>query len=245
MIEAFMYSLLTLIAIAEIGVTAFLIDHFTRTGYPSSRYRSLTIFLLFNAVWTTLFGILYIAFVAAGRLKHLARLTASLGWLSITTLLWLIAASLYTDPLRGGRGRAMCWNLPALDICRETQAAQALAWTAFALCIVTMIVSIASWHEDDRSTVPTSTTVSLSILNHGLERRALNCFNTSTAQRSDRLNQELNDVQNIRDHHLMCYLYCCRWTTIRFPVLCYHKQKIYIYDETVLLALAKGADNNL
>lgn len=217
-----MYSLLTLIAIAEIGVTAFLIDHFTRTGYPSSRYRSLTIFLLFNAVWTTLFGLIYIGFVAAGRLKRLARLSASLGWLSITTLLWLIAASLYTDPLRGGRGRAMCWNLPALDICRETQAAQALAWTAFALCIVTMIVSIASWHDDDRSTAPTSTTVSLSTLNHGLERRTLN---SSTAQGSGRLNQKLKDVQ-IYVINILCVTYCCRWTTIRFPILCYHKHKI-------------------
>ena len=160
-----MYSLLTVIALTEVGVTAYLIDHFTRTGYPSSRYRSLTIFLLFNACWTAFFGIAYIAFVAAGALSRLARLTASLAWLSITSLLWVIAAGLYTDPLRGGRGEAICWGLPALDICRQTQAAQALAWMAFAFCILTMFVSILSWHEDRPPPAPTSTTVSDSIFN--------------------------------------------------------------------------------
>ena len=245
MIEAFMYCLLTLIAIAEIGVTAFLIDHFTRIGYPSSRYRSLTIFLLFNAVWTTLFGLIYIGFVAAGKLRRLARLSASLGWLSITTLLWLIAASLYTDPLRGGRGRAMCWNLPALDICRETQAAQALAWTAFALCIVTMIVSIASWHDDDDRPAPTSTTVRLSILNHGLERKVLNCFNSSTAQRPGRLKQELNDVQIYA-----IIILCVTSTVVVGRLLASHfcatiNIKFAFPMKTVSLAEREGIDNNL
>jgi preprotein translocase subunit SecG len=171
--EVFMYSILTIFALAEIGVTAYLIDHFTKVGYPSSRYRSLTIFLLFNACWTAFFGLAYIIFVAAGVLKRLARLTASLAWLTITLILWVIAASLYTDPTRGGRGEQMCRGLPALDICRKTQAAQALAWTIFAFCILTMIVSILSWHEDRPPPAP-STTVSDSMPNDRFEQSALN-----------------------------------------------------------------------
>jgi hypothetical protein len=161
--EAFMYGLLTVVALAEVGVTAYLIDHFTAVGYPSSRYRSLTIFLLFNACWTSFFGLAYLAFIAAGAFNRLARLTASLAWLSVTSLLWVIAAGLYTDPVRGGRGEAMCRGLPALDICRKTQSAQALAWTAFSFCIITMIVSVVSWSSARASSPPTSSTVSDSI----------------------------------------------------------------------------------
>jgi len=228
-----MYSLLTLVALAEVGVTAYLVDHFTRTGYPTSRYRSLTIFLLFNACWTAFFGLAYIIFVAAGKLKGLARLTASLAWLTITALLWLIAASLYTDPVRGGRGEVMCWNLPALDICRKTQAAQALAWTAFAFSIVTMIVSMLSWHEDRPP--PTSTTVSDSIFNNRFERWGLNVpFFYSAKTRSPK-SRTMNGVQHIARH--LCFPCSCRLVHYSPPILCYHKHKIYIPEPGRLTAL--------
>ncbi|SRR5258706_16295251 len=189
MIDIFMYTFLLIIAVAEIGVTAYLVDNFTSTGFPTSRYRSITNFLLFTACWTAFVCLVYIALVTVRKLKRAARLGTSLSLLILTTLFWLIAAALYTDPARGGRGTAMCWGLPVLDICRKTQAAQALAWTAFVFSLVAILV-VAFSDRYDYPEAPTSTTVSVSIVNHRLERGALNS-STHPAQRSGRLNQEL------------------------------------------------------
>lgn len=177
MIELIMYFILILFAIAEIGVTASLIDHFTRTGFPTLRYRQIVNFLLFTACWTTFFGFIYMALAATRALKRgSARMGTSLSFLSITFVFWLVGAILYT--VRSGRGVEMCWGLPALDICRETQAAQALAWTAWAFTILTMLASLGDNFGKDRPSAPTTTTVSVSIVNRRL------ALNSSIAQRA-------------------------------------------------------------
>ena len=141
--EAFLFALLAIVALTELGVTAYLVNYYDRLGYLSWRYRSVIILLLFNSVWTSVFGLAYVCFIASGALNRLARLTASVTWLFITAILWGVAAGLYTSYRDGGW---WCWNSPALWFCRRTQAAEGLAWTAFALCIVTMLASFLTWH---------------------------------------------------------------------------------------------------
>lgn len=68
-----LFFLIAAIAIAELGLTASLISGYESTGYPSSRYRSVIILLLFDAIWTTLFGLAYLFFIVGGALHILAR----------------------------------------------------------------------------------------------------------------------------------------------------------------------------
>jgi hypothetical protein len=143
--EALLFALLTAVALAELGLTAYLVNGYEANGYPSSRYRSLIIFILFDASWTALFGLAYVCFIAAGALSRLAGIAASVTWLLITAILWGVAAGLYSNPNQGGRTGGMCWDAPTIDPCRQTQTVAGLAWTAFTLCIVTMIVSCCTW----------------------------------------------------------------------------------------------------
>jgi hypothetical protein len=70
-----LFFLIAAVAAAELGLTAYLVhDYETRdSGYPSSRYRSLIIFILFDACWTVLFGLGYLLFIVGGALHFLAR----------------------------------------------------------------------------------------------------------------------------------------------------------------------------
>jgi hypothetical protein len=49
--------LIAAVAAAELGLTAFLVHGYENTGYPSARYCSLIILILFDACWTILFGL--------------------------------------------------------------------------------------------------------------------------------------------------------------------------------------------
>lgn len=72
----FLFFLIAAVAMAELGLTAFLVHDYENrdSGYPSSRYRSLIILILFDACWTTLFGLAYLFFIVGGALHALARL---------------------------------------------------------------------------------------------------------------------------------------------------------------------------
>jgi hypothetical protein len=71
----FLFFLIAAVGAAELGLTAFLVhDYDTRAGgYPSDYYRSLIIFILFDACWTVLFGLAYLLFIVGGALHVLAR----------------------------------------------------------------------------------------------------------------------------------------------------------------------------
>lgn len=71
----FLFFLIAAVGAAELGLVAYLVhDYETRdSGYPSDRFRSLIIFILFNACWTVLFGLAYILFIVGGALHALAR----------------------------------------------------------------------------------------------------------------------------------------------------------------------------
>jgi hypothetical protein len=68
-----LFFLIVAVAAAELGLTAFLINGYNATGYPSDNYRSLIIFILFDACWTVLFGLAYLLFIIDGALHLLAR----------------------------------------------------------------------------------------------------------------------------------------------------------------------------
>ena len=75
----FLFFLIAAVGAAELGLTAYLVhDYETRSsGYPSDRFRSLIIFILFNASWTVLFGFAYLLFIVGGALHALARYVSS------------------------------------------------------------------------------------------------------------------------------------------------------------------------
>ncbi|KAG8827305.1 hypothetical protein FRC19_004173 [Serendipita sp. 401] len=134
-----LFFLIAAVGAAELGLTAYLVhDYETRDGgYPSSRYRSLIIFILFDACWTVLFGLAYILFIVAGHLHALASIASSAIWLIITAVLWGVAAGLYHNE----RGGGMCNGEAVISRCRQTQTVEALAWTEMALCIVTLFAA--------------------------------------------------------------------------------------------------------
>lgn len=134
-----LFFLIAAVAAAELGLTAYLVHDYENreSGYPSSRYRSLIIFILFDACWTVLFGLAYLLFIVGGALHILASIASSAIWLIITAVLWGVAAGLYKNE----RGGGMCEGEAAISRCRQTQTVEALAWTEMGLCILTLFAA--------------------------------------------------------------------------------------------------------
>lgn len=134
-----LFFLIAAVGAAELGLVAFLVHDYENreSGYPSPRYRSLIIFILFDACWTVLFGLAYLLFIVGGALHFLASIAASAIWLVITAVLWGVAAGLYMH-VRGG---GMCKGEAIISRCRETQTVEALAWTEMGLCILTLFAA--------------------------------------------------------------------------------------------------------
>lgn len=108
----FLFALMTFSALAELGITAFLVsagnEHNT---WPSPRYHSLCvnnfhienilkllfhsslILFLFNAAWTTLFSTAYMLWISYGASHILASVASSVIWLLATTVLWVCLSS--------------------------------------------------------------------------------------------------------------------------------------------------------
>jgi len=86
----FLFALMTLSSLAELGLTAFLIsagnEHHT---WPTAKYHSLLILFLFNAVWTIVFSLAYTLWILDGAAHLLASIASSVIWLLITTVLWV------------------------------------------------------------------------------------------------------------------------------------------------------------
>lgn len=58
-------------------------------------------------------------------------------WLIITAVLWGTAAGLFMNE----RGGGMCGGEAIISRCRQTQTVEALAWTEFALCVLTLLAA--------------------------------------------------------------------------------------------------------
>ncbi|KAJ7175848.1 hypothetical protein C8R46DRAFT_1347354 [Mycena filopes] len=131
----FLFTLIALLAIAELGLSAFWVHQIQ--DEPSSRFKSLIILFLFNSVWTTLFAGAYVFWILDGAMHELASIGSSGIWLSITAILWGVAAGLF-HPVRGSSN---CDGDPAISPCRETLALEAIGWTEMGLCILTLLAA--------------------------------------------------------------------------------------------------------
>ncbi|EJD36030.1 hypothetical protein AURDEDRAFT_20238, partial [Auricularia subglabra TFB-10046 SS5] len=132
----FLFLLIALLAIVEIGLTAWFVDHFNDVGWPTDRFHSLIILFLFNACWTALFALAYVWWTIAGVTHFLASVAGSTIWLLITAILWVVAAALFHEWFD-----VDCTGTPVVSICRQMEAIEAIGWTEFALCILTILAS--------------------------------------------------------------------------------------------------------
>jgi len=133
-----LFGLIVVFGLVELGLTAWFESNFNATGWPSAQYQNLINFLLFDAVWTVLFGLAYVFWIAGGAMHILASIAGSTIWLLITAIFWVVGAALF-DQTRGG---ANCLGAPSLSICREAQAIEVIAWIEFALCILTILAAV-------------------------------------------------------------------------------------------------------
>jgi len=155
----FFFLLMALVAMTELGLTAFLInagnEHDT---WPSPRYHVLLIYICFNAVWTTLFATSYVLWVLDGAVHILASIASSVSWLIINTSLWAVAAAFMHHTRTGGN----CAGVPTISrfvsdrtpvsssstlspspshSCRQSLTVEALCWTELGLSGITLLAT--------------------------------------------------------------------------------------------------------
>jgi len=146
---------MTLSAMAELGLTSFLISAGNENGtWPSPRYHTLwvwkqketwkvteiclrLIMFCFNAGWTTLFSTTYMLWYVDGASHFLANVASSVFWLLATSVLWGTAAGIMHNTRTGSD----CARVPTISRCRQSLTVEALGWTEFGLCALTMLVT--------------------------------------------------------------------------------------------------------
>ncbi|KAI0068348.1 hypothetical protein BV25DRAFT_1818747 [Artomyces pyxidatus] len=134
-----LFALITLSAMAELGLTAFLISAGNESKtWPSARYHSLLILFLFDAVWTTIFAAAYVLWIVDGAVHLLASIASSIIWLLVTSILWGTAAGVIHNARAGGN----CSGTPPVSHCRESLTVEALGWTEFSLCVLTLLATL-------------------------------------------------------------------------------------------------------
>jgi len=144
----FLFALMALCAIAQSALTAFLIDRGNEDhSWPTPRYHHLLIFSLFNAIWTMVFASAYVTWIIDGAGHLLASIASSIIWLIITTILWGVAAGVMHDTRGGGR----CDNTKAISRCRQSLTVEALCWTEFSLCVLTLLATCVWLHTGKRN----------------------------------------------------------------------------------------------
>ncbi|KII94341.1 hypothetical protein PLICRDRAFT_153903 [Plicaturopsis crispa FD-325 SS-3] len=143
-----LFLLMTLVAIAELGLTAFLIDAGNASHtWPTPRYHSLLILFLFNAVWTTMFAAAYVLWIIDGAVHVLASMASSIIWLLISTILWGTAAGVMHNTRSGGN----CSGVPSIS--RPSLTVESLGWTEFGLCCITLLLTALWMRTSNRSYV--------------------------------------------------------------------------------------------
>ncbi|KAF5312380.1 hypothetical protein D9619_003195 [Psilocybe cf. subviscida] len=153
----FLFLLMTLCAMAELGLTAFLISAGNEHGtWPSPRYHSLLILFCFNAAWTTLFGLTYLLFYVDGSSHILANVASSVAWLLVTTVLWGTAAGIMHNTRTGSN----CAGRATISRCRQSLTVEAVGWTEFGLSALTLgwtclWIASSGWRERIQSTEST------------------------------------------------------------------------------------------
>ncbi|KAF9481406.1 hypothetical protein BDN70DRAFT_803441 [Pholiota conissans] len=131
----FLFTAMALAAMAELGLTSFLISAGNENGtWPRPRYHALLIMFCFNAAWTTLFSWAYILFYVDGGRYFLANVASSVIWLLITSALWGSAAGTMHITRTGGD----CARRATISRCRQSLTVEALGWTEFGLCVLAL-----------------------------------------------------------------------------------------------------------
>jgi len=135
-----LFTLIALVAIAELILTAFLFAKENEThNFPNHKFQSLLIFYIVNAAWSTFFGCAYAYWIIRQSLHFLASVATSVWWLLLTAILWGVATGLFHSTRTGG----ICDGLPPISRCRQSLTIEALGWTEFGLCLFTVL---ATWH---------------------------------------------------------------------------------------------------
>ncbi|KAI0757005.1 hypothetical protein C8Q80DRAFT_1131569 [Daedaleopsis nitida] len=155
----FLFTLMTLTAAAELGLTAFLISAGNEArSWSSPSYHSLSvppssecrprlteshlrhslIMLCFSSAWTLLFSTAYVLWIVDGTVHLLAQVASSVIWLLLTSVLWGVGAGLMHNARTGGN----CAGRAPLSRCRQTLTVEALGWTEFSLCCVTLVATL-------------------------------------------------------------------------------------------------------
>ncbi|KAJ7786344.1 hypothetical protein B0H16DRAFT_1657679 [Mycena metata] len=125
----FLFTMMILSGVAELGLTAFLVNAGNTHGtWPSPRYHSLLIFMLFNATWTVVFAVAYMLWLLDGAKHFLANIASSIFWLSVTVVLWGVSAGIFHFTRTGGH----CPTSPPISRCMQSLTVEALAWTELA-----------------------------------------------------------------------------------------------------------------
>ncbi|KAJ7293605.1 hypothetical protein C8J57DRAFT_1041999 [Mycena rebaudengoi] len=131
----FLFLSMMLSGATELGLTAYLVDAGNENHtWPSARYHTLLLLILFDAAWTVLFSGAYMLWLADGARHFLANIASSIFWLSTNAILWGVSAGIFHHTRSGG----ICPNSPTLSRCRQTLTVEALAWTECALSIAAL-----------------------------------------------------------------------------------------------------------
>jgi len=132
----YLFLMMTLSGMAELGLTAFLISSGNESGtWPSSRYHSLLILFIFNAVWTTIFSTAYMLWIVDGAVHLLASVSSSVIYLCFTAIIWGVATGVMHNTRTGGS----CNNSPPISRCRQSLTVESLGWVEFGLCLITLL----------------------------------------------------------------------------------------------------------
>lgn len=138
--HAFLFTLMALTAAAELALTAFLISAGSEVHiWSSPHYHSLLILLCFEATWTLVFSTAYMLWVVDGAVHLLTNIAHSVFWLLLTAVLWGTGAGL----MHHTRSVGYCPGRAPLSRCRQSFTVEALGWTEFGLCCLTLVCTVA------------------------------------------------------------------------------------------------------
>jgi len=134
----YLFSLIALCALAELGLTAFLLNvGNTSHEWASVRYHHLLILFAFNAAWTLLFAAAYVAWTLNGAVHAIASIASSIIWLTATTILWGAASGIMLHTRTGGT----CPGKAPISRCRQSLTVMSVGWAEFGLCVCTLIAT--------------------------------------------------------------------------------------------------------
>ncbi|EPT04309.1 hypothetical protein FOMPIDRAFT_1021973 [Fomitopsis schrenkii] len=126
---------MTLTAMTELGLTAFLISAGSQSyTWASPGYYSLLILTCFMAAWTIVFAGAYVVWALDGGIHLLANVASSVIWLLLTSVLWGSGAGL----MYSSRVSSSCHKSASITRCRQLVTVEALGWAEFGVCCITL-----------------------------------------------------------------------------------------------------------